>query len=838
MAKTWQRGVSGGAAGRLGAHAAGFEPAENGYLTYQTCGATFMLIRPERRVIGALRLPARHEVEETTRSWCLRVARYRAPTGPAGDGVHLDVLASVVSPAVTFASDTDRVFRWRWPVRASPQWCAFPAGGGVTVAHYARGYPLRALDVTAARLFEAGPYDTRREPLPGPLRRDAPWMLTFDPRGRNVPVLWVFARRRPRQIDVTSYEHMDFHFAGPFGRIAAMPLYGSAEIDREELADIRRGRGLRALRARCDFWADAIRKLPDDIEDRFRILADDQAVEVRDIGSRIDGRRPAVCPVPPFLTAGARRYPVRIHTRPLRPPGGRDLYTHYGPYRLVRGPELRYTMRLCPYLRKVLSPVRVTGEKRAAALTHRLRAYFDDPRHTFGGDGTYDPDSLLDILHNLRVLAWAAWALPAGERPAARRAIVRGFARRFGRPAYRAYLEPVTGRTVARDRTIFDWCGDVTYDFDWYSGMNLAGLFAGVYFGAIPAEWVRRKWKLVCDIEAYFEVFQDWATLVPWTDMRGELLNIDCARHGAQGMIGFARLAERFGDARRRDLARYIATRYMVFWAAEHELPDLYAAGGVTTTDWGRGGGHELTLGFGGLRERDAAPSRITADARGPYTLSPLNPEHMLFLRDYGPLAKLRRYEAEVLDRAVPGWDRRPAEVYFAARPAGHIERNTGGYHFFMLDPHLFLRMLVLDWPARKAIRDGVELSGQVMAAALVADAPKVLCPDAVEFAGTEWDARRKVLTIRARADAPADATWEVLWPQRPRRVRGPRGARRRFRAGRLILQARCRGDIEWRIEYASGPTRPATRRRPAAGQGGRGDATGMAEAAMTAPAG
>lgn len=44
-ARRWQRGVSFGSAGRLGAHSAGFEPAENGYLTYQTLGPTFMLLR-------------------------------------------------------------------------------------------------------------------------------------------------------------------------------------------------------------------------------------------------------------------------------------------------------------------------------------------------------------------------------------------------------------------------------------------------------------------------------------------------------------------------------------------------------------------------------------------------------------------------------------------------------------------------------------------------------------------------------------------------------------------------------------------------------------------------
>ena len=210
-----------------------------------------------------------------------------------------------------------------------------------------------------------------------------------------------------------------------------------------------------------------------------------------------------------------------------------------------------------------------------------------------------------------------------------------------------------------------------------------------------------------------------------------------------------------------------------------------------------------MTLGFGGLHERDLRPSSVHSGVRNPYTLSPLNPEHMLFLRDYGPVEKLRRYEAEVLDKEVPGWNVNPAKVYFRGQRRGSIERNAGAYHFYMMDPHLFLRMLVLDWPSRKAIGKARELSGQVIATALVADAPKVLCPNLVAFAGTEWDARRRVLTIRADAARAVRASWEVLWPERPVEVAGPDGARRRFSNGRLTLSAPCRGRVEWRIRYA-----------------------------------
>ncbi|MHC4716155.1 MAG: hypothetical protein ACYS5V_04240, partial [Planctomycetota bacterium] len=192
----------------------------------------------------------------------------------------------------------------------------------------------------------------------------------------------------------------------------------------------------------------------------------------------------------------------------------------------------------------------------------------------------------------------------------------------------------------------------------------------------------------------------------------------------------------------------------------------------------------------------------VGSAVKNPYTLSPLNPEHNLFVRDFGPVDKLQRYEAQVLGREIPGWDTDPAKVYFGDRRPDNIEHNTGAYHFYMVDPHLLLRMLTLDWPSRRATGKVRELSGQVMAAALVADAPKVLCPASVEFAGTEWDARTKVLTIRARAPAARTARWQILWPDRPTRVEGPEGMTKRFGKGRLVLEARCDGPVLWRVHY------------------------------------
>lgn len=808
---SWSQGVGTTSAGRLGAHAAGYEPPENGFLTLRSDGETIRWIDDESIDIGALHLPPTHTRHSHTQSWVLRTTEISAPGQDGFPNLKLRTVLSAARPDVVFDSSTDRMLRWRWPVQGSPGWIALPTANGLELVNYARGYPLKPGHPAAALFFGSGAIPASN---PDSVRWSQKWMVTFGLTGKPrpcPPLLWVFHGPKPRKVDVISYEFMNLQFSSPFGRISVMPLSGTAAVDHDALRGLCEGKGREPFAAWCNHWADLLRRLPDDVQDQYRIDEEAGVVHVRQSGSRLDGKKPSRAPVPPFLSAAETRYPVEFATPMVEPPAGfGELYSHYGPYRIARSSELQYSIPLCPYLPKVLCPKEIMGDSEASNITRRLRKKMDDPAQTYGGDGTWDADSLLDILHNLRVLAWAAWSLPQADRETVRAGLVRDFPRLFRKSSYLYYTEPVTGRRFCRDPEIFDWCGDVTYDMDWYSGMNLAGLFAGVYFDALEPATVRRQWSLTKDIAAYFEVYQDWATFAPWTDMRGEVLNFDCARHGAQGMIGLARLAETFGDADTRDRARYIASRYMVLWAAELALPELFHTGGVPTNPTGRSGPGRLDIGLGNdLRERNAAIHIVTSGASHPYTLSPLTPEHMLFFRDYADLEHFEEYERNALGEDCPHWQSSPHKTLRSDDPE-YVHERISGQCFYQTDPHYFLRLLVLDWPVAEALEGEEDPSPQVLAAALARIGPMVLAPATVRFMGCRWDAKARVLEIEAERPIGGkkkrlqheSVAWEILFDEEPREIQGPDDAETNFHDGRLTLRTAANGTLTWRVRY------------------------------------
>jgi hypothetical protein len=108
---------------------------------------------------------------------------------------------------------------------------------------------------------------------------------------------------------------------------------------------------------------------------------------------------------------------------------------------------------------------------------------------------------------------------------------------------------------------------------------------------------------------------------------------------------------------------------------------------------------------------------------------------------------------------------------------------------------------MVLREPQEKLLRHTPHLSGPTMEAALVAGAPMVVLPTRAAFAGNEWDARTRTLTVRLDAPA-AGLELGVMWPGKPKSVEGATVAsrpKRRTDRLRLTLPA---GKVEVRIQY------------------------------------
>ena len=200
-----------------------------------------------------------------------------------------------------------------------------------------------------------------------------------------------------------------------------------------------------------------------------------------------------------------------------------------------------------------------------------MAAYLRKPTLTFGGDDTYDPANIQDVLHDYRLLAWAAWSLDDKARKAASLRLVRRL--RSLRPGnYRTWDEHFTGREFLAEKRIWqDSAGDVTYDYEWYNGMQLAGLWAGGHFlhgGAKVAKAAARHWDIVRGLGDYFSLVNDWATGCFWTDIPGEFMWMDGFHFGWQGLIGLYRLAKRLGKDEQANQAAYLASKAAsVHWA-------------------------------------------------------------------------------------------------------------------------------------------------------------------------------------------------------------------------------------------------------------------------------
>ena len=101
-------------------------------------------------------------------------------------------------------------------------------------------------------------------------------------------------------------------------------------------------------------------------------------------------------------------------------------------------------------------------------------------------------------------MAWALHSVPKEKREKALEQLTRGL-KGFCREAYLSFTTTHTGTRWVRDRTIFANRAVVDYDFEWYNGMNLAGLWAYDYFseGSESTRFIKKHWALISDIFAY-----------------------------------------------------------------------------------------------------------------------------------------------------------------------------------------------------------------------------------------------------------------------------------------------------------------------------------------------
>lgn len=775
MAKTpqWTEGLSATSIGRFGGLNNGFVHRINGFLA-MAAGVNDLYVEADLSVSLGRFDPLEPFRPRSRGDWtCLRHDLIGEDEKRLGT-----VWQSLLSPAVLFES-TGRDFTW------------FNDRSCQILAFY---YPTKKgiQRVSSNATFEEAISE--------------PWVLGVahaHKKTRVVPMLFVFQRRPKRVYNLNSDFHQ-FQFAGKAGYVAVMPLFGPARMDRDQLRPWRGGLPKDVL-AQCRTWAKALLAYPVACEEHFEI---DEARGVVRIHNRIryvEGKNDFgvtpehLVPVSPSIALAAEKgYGISFDGRLV----DMGMKTYLGPYRAARGKELTYTIPLVRQLTQAIAPVRLRNEPKARRLTQRLREELPSPTLTFGGDNTYDVNNIQDVLHDMRVLGWATWSLDEPERRAAADAMLKRLSA-FNRSNYRTFTDHYSGRHFVGEKEIWQTTGDVSYDYEWYNGMELAGLWAGMYWldPDRVARLAERRWDLVEDIARYFELYNDWATSAFWTDLAGEFLWMDGFFFGWQGLCGLHRIARALGKQDVADRTAYLVSKNAVArWVGWSMNDYVQAAMDAGLNLRGAGGPHDQktpdldSQHVGGFLEREGfalSPTYAPGNAIG-YMV----PEMYLFYRDHPHIVeRLAKGQDIYLERDIPDWHRKPA----FGKPGARWQYPSH-WHFYESDDQIFVRSLVLRRPMADLAGLMNEISGPVAEAILVAGAPMVVVPTDARFRGSEYDAKAKELTVRLTA--PTDGlTLEVVWPEEPKSVQGARPLSKRSRSGAMVFRL-PKGQVEARLTF------------------------------------
>ncbi len=750
----WQALPVDSMAGRFGELQEGYRYRKLGYLTLISDGADVYSISMGRNLhLGRPNLPREYRYSESfnwteaRRSW-----RWSSDDGQADS---LVVRESILAPGFLYET-TSSQFRWSWEEKSKARGFILPLQGG-------------------ARFFGEGePYQAS---IHGPLA--ARWILmTYSGSGQPVdcPLLFVF-ENAPSDMRIVTHEFCDLSFTGPAGKVVIVPLYGVRKFDPTLSSGWSKSIPEDVVRA-CNELARRSGHYP--VGCRLEYALDGDSLLVRETFEYVSFKgvsSPPLAPIAPFLRlAQLDGYPVNIAGKLA----GDSYPTHYGPLDWVEGERLEYCIPLCPYVDRTVLPVALKGVPGQERLEKRLSSYLDSPDMVWPGDEDYRPDDLMDTMHNLRLLARAAWCLPESQRRRALESMARPGLERIDQTPFSRFLDPVAGRAYLRDSTVFAVRGPVSYDADWYNGFELAGLWAWRYFGdrREGLALARKHWNLWTGLRDYYEIYHDWAVCTSLSDPRGNLLDFDCMRNGWAGLLAYARLARELGETEMYERTMFLASRMMVSHYAQWSLAGyLYDQAAAFAPDSGK---DFLAWPRGEILSVNAldtyGPHKIMPpDSDSPYCVSANIPEHALFLEDFGLAGRLHHLVYDLVPRHHPDWSAfdpgKFKTLYEGDTEAWWQANAAAGRYFYFLDPLLFSRALNfhelletllshrrLDW-----------LSGQSIEAMLAGSRPMLVAPVDFEFRGNIWDEASR--SLQFTLEGRGQARLEIRNCDRPSRI-------------------------------------------------------------------
>lgn len=690
---------------------------------------------------------------EKSESWVGRTYRYLRPEGRQ----HAAVYQSLLSPGLVIESQENQLL-WE------------------STEMFSMSMAFVGLD-DEVRIVNAAECDPARVVFQGDMTMARPWLLQWPVSGPSIPLLFVFERRPESLYNITRGQRI--RFPGPAGKVGIFPIFGIVGVD-SILRKQMRSQLSPELVQTCEQWARLMMAFPIDCDEHFQI--DDEAGEIA-IRNRYqflefdsDWKTPPLkaAPIPPIVTMARQSgYPIKLSGRAMQlrfPVRG-------GWFDAIEGDELTYVVPACRLCHEIIAPLRVENDPVCDQLTERLRQQIAQPVYTFGGDNTYDPDNIQDILHNLRVLGWACMSLRPEERQSRFENLAREL-KGFAIENYEIEIEPTTGRQYVWEKHI--WRGDnTTVDIEWYNGMQLAGLWAAAYYSDDSKYFnlIAERWDLVQRLFNYYEIWNDWATLSTWTSLTKLFLWTDGLHFAWQGFLGLARLARMQGDESLRRKAEYHAaktaiTRYACLMSAGY-AEQVRALGErrepAKAHFFRMCGGYESRVGFGAT----------SVELKGMGSFSPATivshnvPELLLFYWSL-PLAReyVRTYEYEAFPQAVPNW-----RSYYTRSGSGEGPDHPhplypSHTHFYYVDMHLMTRALMFREELPTLLDHVADLTGPVIEHYLVGSHPVAIVPTYMLMKDNVWDEATQTLTttlVRDEkvSDIPAEGTMR-LWTRRP----------------------------------------------------------------------
>jgi len=751
---SWREGLSKTSIGRFGGYDEDYNISEKGFLCFNATADRISIEDRMKTILGMFRLKKNFLVDISSVDWTTII--YNLKYEQNGTLVNkTTVYQSLLSPGILFDIE-DNCFYWL--SERSYQLMVY-------------SYPLKKGVVTRK---SNALYDIN---IDGKLT--APWILAFSNCSGipDIPLLFIF-QNQPVKIIAINDDYKKYVFNKKAGRVIVMPVLGIDRLTNEEVRLWRKELPSKIIN-KCNFWSRIMQTYPVKCKEEYFVDEKKRTVRIQNkfeyiAGENDWGIKPVyIAPVSPVVYHAKKYgYPVKFNKKIV----DINYPTRFGYYTFAYSNSVQYEIPLFEHTNETILPVKISNDPQFDILNKKLNVYLTHPTLTFGGDNTYNEMNIQDVLHNYRILSWATWSLDEQTRKRILKKMAFGL-KNMVKENYVQEIEPVSKRSYLREKEI--WAivgGKVTYDYEWYNGMQLAGLWAYTFFDndSNSKKFITEKWDIIIGLSNYYRIFNDWVTGTFWTDTTGEFLWMDGFHYGWQGLIGLVRLSKQIGNKQieletEYMLAKSTLARWCTFFLQEYVSKHQYSYNQENELSPDKIMNEHIVGGF--IARKGLVLCKYHNQGN---VISYFVPELFLLYNDYPEIMdKLHYGQYKLLPQDCPDWNTNFTKYIEQGLNDQSLRKENNQdlawAHFYFLDSHLFIRALLFREPLTKLMSYTDSLTGPVIESYLVGTHPVVIFPTDIKFCGNEWDEKTKTLTIKFESEIKKEMIMKILTDKKPK---------------------------------------------------------------------